>query len=327
MDSSYVHLGLFERQRIFTWRHYEKKSIREIGRLLNRSHTTISRELRRNISTQYVPTYYPHPAHHSYRKRMQNRARRPRLKNHATEQFIVCKLKLGWSPEIISGRLKYDHRFYPVCHESIYQYIYKQDPALIIHLARKHLKRRRKFPYRKQNDKIPHKISILERPESINSRGTLGHWESDSLECKTRMCALNVLVERTSRLVHITKVDSKKSSDTQAAILKRLSHHPAQYVQSITYDNGSENALHIEINRHLGCQSYFCQPYHSWEKGSVEQVNGLIRRFLPKGSDLGLVSNKSIHEIENLLNSRPRKCLGYKTPFEVYNENSGALAH
>ncbi len=125
MGSHYTQMSRWERQRMFVWYHYNKKSQREIGRLLGRSHTTISRELKRNTSTYYVPTWYPHPAQTTYEARIRNRGRRPLLKNEETRSYVIEKIKLGWSPEIISGRLKLDSNRTYVCHESIYQFIYK----------------------------------------------------------------------------------------------------------------------------------------------------------------------------------------------------------
>ena len=326
MKKEYTHLDLWERQCLFVWYHYEKKSMRAIARQLGRSHSTISRELKRNISTHYVPTYYPHPAQRMYQQRIRNKAQRPLLKSLATRHYVIDKLKMGWSPEIISGRLKHENKLDSVCHESIYQFIYKESPELRETLPRKHKKRRTKYPKRKYISKIGAKTSILERPEGINERSIPGHWESDSLESKGRTCALNVLLERTSRITHITRLKSKRSNDTKNAIIDRLSEHPNRLVNSITYDNGIENALHLEINQQLECDSFFCQPYHSWEKGSVEQINSLIRRFLPKGTDFSQITNKTLREIEYQINSRPRKCLGFKTPIEVYNEICGALS-
>lgn len=294
---------------------------------MNRSHATISREIRRNINNYYVPTYYPNIAHKLYQVRVRRRAERPRLKNVETLSYVIAKLKIGWPPEIISGRLKKEGAIAYINHESIYQYIYKEARELIQFLPRKHKKRRKKYSSRKYTyiHKIALKTSILERPELINARNEAGHWESDTIECKTRRGGLNVVLERTSRLTRITKLPSKKSVDTKNALQRKLSKLPQSFVKSITYDNGPENARHIETNSDLDCLSYFCQPYHSWEKGAVEQVNGLIRRFLPKGTDISCVHQSSIRKIENLLNNRPRKCLDYKTPNEVYNELCGAL--
>ena len=335
MGKHYSHLSDWERKRMFVWFHYDKKSIREIGRLLERSHTTISRELKRNISNSkrafprhYVDTWYPNPANIYYKSRIRNRGRRLRLKTNEIRNYVIDKIKTGWSPEIISGRLRNHCELGYVCHESIYQFIYHEAPELITFLPRHHKKRRQKHPYRKPTPAIKQKTSILEREESINSRSEYGHWESDSIESKDRKVAINVLVERKTRLTHITKLYSKTSEVTKNAIVKRLSIYNKQFIQSITYDNGPENAKHYIVNQLLKTKSYFCQPYHSWEKGSVEQVNGLIRRIFPKRTDFTSVSQNELQRLENLLNSRPRKCLGYKTPIEVYNEfTTGALSH
>ncbi|KZN50871.1 IS30 family transposase [Pseudoalteromonas luteoviolacea] len=325
MGQKYSHLSHTERKLIFNWFHYQDKTIREIARLLERSHSTISRELKRNIYNYYVPTYYPNPAQDMYKARMSKRAKREKLKTTETRLYVMDKLREGWSPQTISGRLKLTSEAPYVCHESIYQFIYKSFPIMITCLPRKHKKRRKRYPVRRYNKKSAAKTSILERPEYINDRSELGHWESDSVVSKHKKSALNVIVERATRLVHISKLGAKTALVTSNALIKRLSLHPPEFVQSITYDNGSENTRHIKTNEKLMCESYFCQPYHSWEKGAVEQVNSLIRRYLPKGTDFSTVTDKQIKEIEHKLNSKPRRCLGYKTPFEIYNEKVGAL--
>jgi IS30 family transposase len=257
---------------------------------------------------------------------MKRRSLRCPLKSAETRQYVEEKLSLGWSPEIISGRLELDQGLKKVSHETIYQYIYKHAPEFIKYLPRHHKRRRKKHPYRKQHTVIANKISIVDRPESINNRLEAGHWESDSIESTSRKTGLNVLLERATRLVQITKLSSKKSIDTFHAIENRLFHFPDKFIKSITYDNGSENAKHLQVNDAFKCDSYFCQPYHSWEKGSVEQVNGLIRRYLPKGTDFTHIHHTKIKEIEMALNNRPRKCLDFKTPLEVYTEIYGALS-
>jgi len=141
-----------------------------------------------------------------------------------------------------------------------------------------------------------------------------------------RKSGLNVIVERCSRLVNISLIENKTALTTKQCIITRLSNHPTELVKSITYDNGTENVLHQAINDKLDTCSYFCEPYHSWEKGSVEQVNGLIRRIFPKGTDFTKVTVSEINRVEKLLNNRPRKCLKFKTPYEVFREAYGALA-
>lgn len=258
-----------------------------------------------------------------YRVRIRDRGKRSRLKNPETKSFVIDRLEIGWTPEIIAGRSKMEPNISYICHESIYQYIYKEAPELIQYLPRKHKKRRKKFPYRSTKKKTFNKTSIEDRPTDIDDRLVVGHWESDSIESPKHQPGCNVVVERVTRLTHITKLTSKDAENTHKALLRKLGAYPNEFVQSITYDNGPENAKHIETNLELSCDSYFCVPYHSWEKGSVEQINGLIRRFIPKKTDITEISNQEIERIENALNSRPRKCLQFKTPLEVYEEYFG----
>lgn len=326
MGTQYSHLSLFERQLMFKWYHYDKHSMREIARRLHRSHTTISREIKRNMCTHYVPTWYPHPAYLMYRIRIRDRAQRPYLKTNKTRNYVREKLRLGWSPEIISGRLKLEGNLKYACHESIYQFIYKEEPELIQYLPRKHKKRRVKKPYRIKPSRIKGRKSLVERPVEADDRTQIGHWESDTIVSVDRKCGLNVIVDRKSRLVHISFVKDKTAKLTHEAIVNRLKNHPNKLSKTITYDNGTENTQHLKTNEMLEITSYFCEPYSSWEKGSVEQVNGLIRRYFPKGTCLKSLTYVEINRVEKLLNNRPRKCLGYLTPYEVFREERGALS-
>ncbi len=323
MTTHYSHLNKTERTLIKDWKK-QCISLREIGRRLNRSHTTISRELRRNLWCGRH--YYIRGAQEFYERRLKRRAQRYRLKTQSIRRFVHQKLAIGWTPELISGRLKLSGSKEYICHESIYQYIYIQAPDLIECLARKHKKRRTKNPYRSTAERIKNRVSIALRPVQVDKREMVGHWESDSVVGGDRKSGLNVIVERTTRLVNISLMKNKTAQETKSAIIRRLSNHPDELVKSITYDNGSENVLHQEINDKLGAQSFFCEPYHSWEKGSVEQVNGLIRRYLPKGTNFNNVTAAEINRIEKRLNNRPRKCLNYKTPYEMFRLASGALA-
>ena len=187
--------------------------------------------------------------------------------------------------------------------------------------------RRKKFPYRKPKERIKNRVSLEKRPSAANLREVCGHWESDTVEGANRKDSLNVLVDRNSRLTHITLLPNKTAAATREAIIKRLKRYPNQLRSTLTYDNGSENTQHQIINESLGTSSFFCEPYHSWEKGTVEQRNGLIRRFFPKGTDFENVSNTDINRVEKLLNNRPLKCLNYQTPYEVFRIASGALTH
>jgi len=163
------------------------------------------------------------------------------------------------------------------------------------------------------------------RPLAATARRECGHWEADMLVAGDRPHGLNVLVDRKSRLTLMSFLKTKAAAATKKVMLRRLRAYPRSLTQSMTYDNGSENTLHEELNEALGTESFFCAPYHSWEKGSVEQVNGLIRRFFPKGTNFHELGHREIHRIEKLLNNRPRKCLHYRTPYEVFREARGAL--
>jgi len=241
--------------------------------------------------------------------------------------YVQQKLHRGWTPELIAGRLKQQRLLPAVCHEAIYQYIYQVAPQLIGYLPRHHLKRKPKWPSRKTGERITDRTGLEQRPLAATERQEYGHWEADMIVAGTRTHGLNVLVERKSRLTHISFLAKKTAAATRKAILRRLTRHPSALRQSITYDNGSENTCHEEINGALHTKSFFCAPYHSWEKGSVEQVNGLIRRFLPKGINFRHLGPAVLNRIEKLLNNRPRKCLGYRTPYEVFREARGALPH
>ena len=207
-------------------------------------------------------------------------------------------------------------------HEAIYQYIYhRQNPdrlARINLLRRAHKKRRNRGIGRKvRKTKIPNRISIDMRPKSVENRRSYGHWEGDSLISRKSKAALNTLSERKSRLVLITKLHRKGAAETNKAIIARLKKLPAHGRQTLTLDNGTENAKHELLAAKLGIKCYFAHPYASWERGTNEHINGLIRWYLPKGTDFRMIAPEQIARIEYLLNSRPRKCLGYKTPLEV----------
>ena len=322
MGQHYKHFNYSERALIYWWRK-EHLSLREMGRRLHRSHASISRELRRNL--WYGQGYYPRGAQLIYGYRLHDRTTRPRLKSLRLRKYVHQKLQRGWTPELIAGRLKQEGQQPAVCHEAIYQYIYCDAPELIPSLPRHHAKRKPKRPYRKAGERIKNRTSVALRSVAAMTRRVCGHWEADMIVAGDRQHGLNVLVDRKSRLAHISLLENKTATATKQVILRRLQAYPDSLTQSITYDNGSENTLHDEVNDALGTRSFFCAPYHSWEKGSVEHVNGLIRRFLPKGTNFTELEPGAITRIEKLLNNRPRKCLHYRTPYEVFREARGAL--
>lgn len=320
MSKQYKHLTMVEREFIAKM-HWEGKGIGEIARDLGRDKGTISRELNRNSSPEYT-CYTPCRAQYRSNERRKAASKRPRLKNKVILQYVEEKLALGWSPELISGRLSMDHPGLSISHEAIYQYIYHPKTSgreeLIGSLRRAHRKRKQKGIGRKQRkSKIPNRVSIEERPPSVESRRYYGHWEGDSLISRKSLTALNSLTERKSRLLLLTKLTRKGAEDTKNAIIGRLYALPAQMRRTLTLDNGTENAQHEEITAGIGIKCYFAHPYASWERGTNEHINGLIRWYLPKGTDFSKISDEQIALIESLINNRPRKCLGFKTPIEV----------
>lgn len=320
MGKHYKHLTLSERDMITTLR-AENKSLREIARALGRDAGTISRELKRNASPEYR-LYLSHRAQGRAQQRRKAASHRPRLKSAQIRDYVRVKLALGWSPEQIAGRIRLDHAGLCISHEAIYQYIYhprtEDRQELIRSLRRAHRRRKpRGLGRRERKSKIPNRLPIDLRPASVEQRRTFGHWEGDSLVSRKSRVALNSLAERKTRLLYLTRLPQKTAEATRQAILTRLGALPPKARRSLTLDNGTENTLHQEITAAIGLRCYFSHPYASWERGTCENTNGLIRWYLPKGTDFSTISDEQIAQIEFLLNSRPRKCLGFKTPSEV----------
>lgn len=322
--TSYSHLTVEERDQISVLK-AEGLSFRSIASELGRHHTTISRELDRNAPPVRKGRYLSHKAHERSVQTKSQAHQRDRLKNEEIQQYVEKGLSIHWSPEQISGRMASDLEGQTISHEAIYQYIYKERHDLVEALTRHHRKRQKRGHSRKhRKPHIPNRISIEKRPKFIEKRIQAGHWERDSLVSRASKACLDVKVERKSRKVLLDKLKRKTAKYVRIVAITRLKRFPSHLRRSLTYDNGSEHAEHEKINKALGTRSYFCHPYSSWERGTNENTNGLIRRFLPKKTDFSKVSMKQIKRIEFLLNNRPRKCLNYRTPEEVFLR-SGAL--
>ena len=322
MKNTYIQLSSEERDKIAILR-ARGLSLGKIAQVIGRNKSTISRELRRNRTPIYN-VYLPHKANTRAKARKEQAGKRPRLKDPMIEQYVIANLKIGWSPEQIAGRLSKDHPDLSISHEAVYQYIYdkeiRKQSDLTVYLARVH-KKRNFFGQSHTHTKshIPSRISIEERPKYINKRVQPGHWEADTIISRQSKKALAVSLERSSRMLLINKLSAKTSNKLKRTLTNRLSRYPQRLRRTITYDNGSENVEHQKINEALGTKSYFCNPFHSWEKGSVEYSIGLIRRFLPKKTDFAIISCYQLKKIENLLNNRPRKCLSFQTPSENFS--------
>ena len=320
MGKRYRQLGLEERDRIA-----EMMALGhtrgEIAEVLGRSKATIGRELKRNATAAYR-IYLPHRAHERAVKRKREAGERPRLKNDEVVSYVRAKLAEDWSPELIAGRIGQDHPFESISHEAIYQYVYHPKTEgreeLIDCLARTHRKRRLKGIGRKESrTKIPNRVPIEERPISADNRSRYGHWEGDSLVSRKSAAALNSLVERKSRYTMLSRLNQKTAEQTRNAVVGRLAPLPPKARRTLTLDNGTENARHEEITKTIGAKCFFARPYASWQRGTIESVNGLVRRYFPKGTDFGKITDGQVAWVESRINNRPRKCLGYKTPAEV----------
>jgi IS30 family transposase len=320
MGKGYRQLSFEERGRIADLRFLEY-TVTDIAEALGRSKATISRELKRN-STPAYRRYVPHRAHDRAVNRKREAGERPRLKSEELVGYVRAKLSEDWSPEIIAGKIGQDISGASISHEAIYQYVYHPKTegreGLIACLARGHRKRKKKGTFRKEKKtKIPNRVPITERPVSADNRSRYGHWEGDSLVSRKSVAALNSLLERKSRYLKLTRLEQKTAGLTNAAVIEALGSLPMKARRSLTLDNGTENASHEEITETIGTKCYFADPYASWQKGAVESVNALIRRYFPKGTDFSKITVEQVAWVEARINNRPRKCLGYKTPAEV----------
>jgi len=326
----YKHITVEEREEIqeMLW---QKCSLRAVSIKLGRSPSSISRELKRNNSKQKM-RYRPRTAHDRALKKRSSRGRVSRLKNNFIRNYVSDKLKISWSPEQIAGRLCLDYPEHKISHEAIYQYIYFQVNRngygylkpncedLRIYLKRRH---KRRIPKGARRGQVLNKAvvpSIEDRPAVVDMKIRIGDLESDSVISGKSMAGLNTLSERKSGLVFITKIQNHTSEETKRAILSRLILLK-KYVHTITFDNGKENMKWRDLEDWLDAKCYFAHSYSSWERGCNENDNGLIRWYLPKGTDFALVTDEQIFMIEYELNTRPRKRLGWKTPLEVFNES------
>ena len=320
MGKKYRHLSIDDRERIAQLRN-EGTGQSEIARHLGRDKGTISREINRNGAPIYR-SYTPCRAQQRSDERRQAASRRERLRNETVRQYVHDKLVLGWSPEQISGRLPLEHRSLSISTEAIYQYIYdaktEEREDLIACLRRSHKKRKQRTVGRKQKKtKIPNRVSIEDRPKSVENRRTYGHWEGDSLVSRKSAFALNSLTERKSKLILITRMKRKGSEETRDAVISRLEILPRKFRRTMTLDNGTENTKHEIITEEIGIKCYFAHPYASWERGTNENANGLVRWYFPKGTDFAKITDEQVAYVESLLNNRPRKCLGFRTPLEA----------
>jgi len=314
----YRHLKLEEREEIAISLELRLKQC-EIAFKLQRNPSTISREIRRNKSGIGLGKYRVSWAQFKANERKKVNHKRKRIPQKRLRRFICKLLKLGYSPEIISFKAAQENSRWKTNYETIYQWIYTERQDLIPFLTRSHRKRRKRGSGKqKRCPKVPNRIMIDKRPEYINLRSSIGHWEIDTAISRMSKAAIMVLVERSTRYTIIKKLEAKTAYFMHNATVKSLRDYPPWIRQSLTYDNGTENSLHELTNDDLGTKSYFCNPYHSWEKGTVENIIGIIRRFYPKKTDWKNISQWDLNKVARFINNRPMKLLGFKTPFQVF---------
>jgi IS30 family transposase len=296
-------------------------SIRSIAKELGRSASSISEEVKRNRSDGQ---YQSIAANELSEKRNRKSRRTNPLKSAKIYSYVVNKLRCGWSPEQIAGRLKRENGSKStICHETIYRYIYSEEGKkrkLFDYLVRHHYKRRQwhsRYLYRRG---IANRISIRLRPKEVDTRKTFGHWEGDVVEGKAHKGGIQTLLERKTRFYQariLKEIDSEYGVEAQKDILAQF---PQQGRKTITLDNGKENYNHSKLTNSLGIQTYFCDPYCAWQRGSNENHNGVLRRYIPKKADLTELSQIELDEVVEEINERPRKCLKYETPQEAFTK-------
>ncbi len=316
---TFKHLSLEEREKFFAWKE-QGLSLREIGRRLGRVHTTLSREFKRNA--KYGQPYIPCRADRKAKKRALRQRYRAPLKEPLIFLYVREKLRdEKWSPETIAGRLSIDYPGHTINDETIYRYVYgkkQRRMKLWEHLVLHRRKRMKKYGRKVQIfGRLNEAISIRERPSVITARVRPGDWETDNMEGKrSDDTAISVTVDRMTRVTRLHKLADHTATAKSDALIVQMKQEDPLLRGSITVDRGPENSRHADITDMHNMPVYACNPYHSWEKGTVENTIGRLRRFIPKGRSVDRVSQKKLNSIEKMMNDTPRKCLAYLTPNE-----------
>lgn len=310
-------------------------SLREIGRRLGRDHTSIMREINRNRPTYADDAVYWYTATQSIADKRRHKARSHcRQKHKPLVDYVEDKLRLDWPPEAISARLRFDYgddEQMRISHETIYRWVYldaSQDGDLRNHLRRRHRKRRRQTRYGSGRRFIPGRVSIDDRPAIVGTRDRFGDWEGDTVEGAKGTGGIATHVERKSRYLVAAKLSDKKAATMNAQSIKAFWKIPKAMRLTLTLDNGKEFSQFKELESKTGLTVYFADPYAAWQRGTNENTNGLLRHYFPKGIDFQKVSEEELDLIIKKVNDRPRKCLNYQTPHEVFHQASrGALGN
>lgn len=327
--SHYKHLTIEEREKLYLMKN-QGFSIRKIAAALNRSPSTISREIERN--KVFHRPYSPSVAQTRYRNRRKRCGKRPLLANSALREKVRTLIQdHHWSPEEVSFRLRLEENPLRISYATIYRgialglfdpkkkYLPKCD-RFSFHLRRKGKKRRKNGTERKQS-KFCIPYTIAQRPAEASDRSVLGYWEGDTVAGVKGSASVVTLAERKSRYLLACKVDRHTADAVAEAMVGLLAPLPAEKVKGITPDRGREFAKHEDVSAALhGVNFYFADPYSPWQRGTNENTNGLLRECIPKGKDIAPVPNEAIAHFVDEMNHRPRKCLGWRSPYEVFFE-------
>ena len=311
----YTHLSMRERCLIAIFLDMDAKIV-AIATRSGRHRSTIYREIKRN---KQGSRYMPGIAHQLAGQRHPCPPSKLQL-NSALNQYVLKGLKKGWSPEQISGRMKADKMNFFICHESIYRYIYKNKNLGLYKLLpkrkNKRISRSSQNPLKNRHQLARRNISL--RPADVDSRSVLGHWEGDTIRFPHgQKTCVTTLVERKSRYVFLRRNKNKKSETVIDHILNLIKSSPKDIWGSLALDQGCEFMSFRKVERQTQCKVYFCDPRSPWQRGSNENMNGRLRRFLPKKFQIDKINQKTLDRIADRVNSTPRKCLNYQTPEEV----------
>lgn len=313
---NYTHLSVTDRRRFCVFLQMGL-SITEIAKRLLKHRSTLYRELERNKEPE---GYFPVIAH----KKTQERAKQKHPPKVQTEgvlrDYVVRSLKKGWSPEQISGRMKYKKVGFYACHETIYQFIYQSKDKTLYHcLAYKKQKRQKRYERKKQPCRFGNIRLITQRPSDIATRKRFGHWEGDTIQFRgTKEKVVTTLVERKSRIVYLIKNNSKHSRGIMDKIKGKFENLPSKLCRTLTFDQGSEFADYRYLEQQIRCKVYYCETHSPWQKGSNENMNGRLRWYLPRETEIATVTQEELDHLAAKMNHCPRKCLGFKTPQELF---------
>ena len=317
----YKQLDQKERDRIYL---LKEKGLTNsnIAKRLGRNKSTIGREIKRNTHQKFHQ-YLPDTAGRKADKRRKSSRKKRYVDKHPRlKKSIAIRLEKGWSPDLIAGRLKRLKKLY-LNQESIYQFIYSIEGKKAN--MRQYLRRAHRIRHKKSGHKahktigIPNRTDIAKRPKSIDKRTQFGHWEGDTIQFKGhREKVVTTLVERKSRMVFLIKNNSKHSQGVIDKIKKKLESLPQKMFKTITFDQGCEFAAYRDLEQQNIRKVYYCEAHSPWQKGSNENMNGRLRWHLPSETDITKITQEELDALAAKMNRCPRKCLGYKTPQEVY---------